>query len=111
MTTIGQVLRQLADQCEFETITADQILRHKLVFEIQDSKVCERLLREKNLSVEKTDEIYRAHETTIEQMRVVGGASTGDTDLGDVNAFSKKSKGGKKRRCRFPRGADSRVKA
>ena len=28
------VLRQLADQCEFETITADQILRDQLVFGI-----------------------------------------------------------------------------
>ena len=105
------VLRQLTDRCEFETITADQILRDKLVFGIQDSKVRERLLREKNLSLQKTDEICRAHETTIEQMKVVGGASTGDTDPGHVNAFSKKPKGGKKRRGRFPRGTDSRAKA
>ncbi|PFX22432.1 Uncharacterized protein K02A2.6 [Stylophora pistillata] len=38
-------------------------------------------------------------------MKVVGGANPRDTDLGDVNAFSKKSKGGKRRRGRFPRGA------
>ena len=31
-------LRQLADRCEFETITADQILRDKLVFGIQDTR-------------------------------------------------------------------------
>lgn len=68
-------LRQLADRCEFETITADQILRDKLVFGIQDSKVRERLLREKNLSLQKTDEICRAHETMIQQMKVVGGAA------------------------------------
>ena len=105
------VLRQLADRCEFETITADQILRDKLVFGSQDSKVRERLLREKNLSLQKTDEICRAHETSIEQMKVVGGASTGDTDAGDVNAFSKKPEGGKKWRGRFPRGSDSRGKA
>ena len=97
------VLRQLADRCEFETITADQILRDKLVFGIQDSKVRERLLREKNLSLQKTDEICRVHETTIEQMKVVGGVSTGDTDSGDVNVFSKKLKGGKKRHGRLPR--------
>ena len=103
-------LRQLADRCEFETITADQILRDKLVFGIQDSKVRESLLREKNLSLRKTDEICRAHETMIEQMKVVGGASIADTDPSDLNAFSKKPIGGKKRRGRFPRGADSRVK-
>ena len=44
-------------------------------------------------------------------MKVVGGASTGDTDVGNVNAFSKKPKGGKKWRGRFPRGSDSRGKA
>ena len=104
------VLRQLADRCEFETITADPILWDKLVFGIQDSKVRERLLREKNLSLQKTDEICRACKT-IEQMKVVGGASTGDSDSGDVNAFSKKPKGGEKRRGRFPRGYDSRGKA
>ena len=103
-------LRQLADRCEFETITADQILRDKLVFGIQDSKVRERLLREKNLSLRKTDEICRAYETMIQQMKVVGGASIADTDPSDLNAFSKKPRGGKKRRGRFPRGADSRVK-
>ena len=55
-------LRQLADRCEFETITADQILRDKLVFGIQYSKARQRLLRKKNLSLQKTDEICRAHQ-------------------------------------------------
>ena len=81
------VLRQLADRCEFETIKADQILRDKLVFGIQDSEVRERLLREKNLSLQKSDEICQAHETMIQQMKVVGGASTGDPDLGDVKCI------------------------
>ena len=79
-------------------------------FGIQDSKVRERLFREKNLSLQKTDEICWAHKT-IEQMKVLGGASAGDTDPGDVNAFSKKPKQGKKRRGRFSRGADSQLKA
>ncbi|XP_020616010.1 uncharacterized protein LOC110054021 [Orbicella faveolata] len=104
------VLRKLADRCEFEAITADQILR-ELVFGIQDSEVRERLLREKNLSLQKTDEICRAHETMIQEKKLVGGASTGDTDPGDVNAFYKKPKGAKKRCDRFPGGVDSRVKA
>ena len=46
----------------------------------------------------------------IQQMKVVGGASIADTDPSDLNAFSKNPRGGKKRRGRFPRGADSRVK-
>jgi len=32
----------------------------------------------------------------IQQMKVVGGASTRDTDPSDVNAFAKKPKGGKR---------------
>ena len=56
-------IRQLVHRCEFETISADQILWDKLVLGIHDSKVRERLLREKNLSLQKTYEICRAHET------------------------------------------------
>ena len=54
-----RTLRHLADRCEFETITVDQILRDKIVFGIQDSKVRERLLRKKNFSLQKNDEIFR----------------------------------------------------
>lgn len=54
-----RTLRQLADRCEFETITVDQILWDKIVFGIQDSKVRERLLRKKNFSLQKNDEIFR----------------------------------------------------
>lgn len=70
-------------------------------------------MREIALSLQKTDEIFRAHETMIQQMKVVRGASIGDTDPSDVNAYSKKPKGGVKAPAwhgRFPRGADSRVK-
>ena len=67
-------LRQLVERFEFESITPNQILRDKLVFGIRNSKVCVRLLREKNLSLEKTDEICRSHETMVQQMRVVGDA-------------------------------------
>ena len=56
-------LRLLVERCEFESITPNQILRDKLVFGTCDSQVRERLLREKNLSLEKTDEICRSHET------------------------------------------------
>lgn len=74
---------------------ADQILQDKLALRIQNSKVRERLLHEKNLSLQKTDEICWAHKT-IEQMKVLGGASAGDTDPGDVNAFSKSRNKGKR---------------
>ena len=43
-------LRQLAERCEFESITPNQILGDKLEFGILDSKVRERLLRKNNLN-------------------------------------------------------------
>ena len=63
-------LRQLVERCKFESITPNQILHDKLMFGIRDSKVRERLLREKNLSLEETDEICHSHETMVQQMRV-----------------------------------------
>ena len=77
-------LRQLAKRWEFESITPNQILRDKLLFGIRDSKVREKLLREKNLSLEKTDEICRSHDTMVQQMKVVGDSGLSVTDAGNV---------------------------
>ena len=102
-------LRQLVERCEFESITPNQILRDiKLVFGIRNSKVHERLLCEKNLSLEKTDEICRSHETCmVQQMRVVGDASLSVADAGNVNAVSKKPKRGKRRHSHGSRNANA----
>ena len=71
MITIRQLFDSvLVERCEFKSITTNQILRDKLVFGIRNSKVRERLLREKNLSLEETDEICHSHETMVQQMRV-----------------------------------------
>ena len=100
-------LRQLVERCEFESITPNQILRDKLVFGIfRNSKVRERLLHEKNLSLEETDEICRSHETMVQQMRVVGDAGLSVADAGNVNAVSKKPKRGKRRCSRGSRNAN-----
>ena len=55
-------LRQLAEGCDFATITPDEILRDRLVFGIRDAKARERLLRQIKLTLEDTDEICRAAE-------------------------------------------------
>ena len=78
------------------------------MFGIRDLKVRERLLREKNLSLEKTDEICRSHETMVQQMKVVGDAGLSVADIGNVNAVSKKPKRGKRRRGRGSRNANTR---
>jgi transposase InsO family protein len=65
-------LRKLAEGCEFEAITPDEILRDRMVFGVRDDKVRERLLRESKLTLRKTDEICRAAESTVAQMKLVG---------------------------------------
>ena len=62
-------LRKLAEGCEFDTITPDEMLRDRLVFGIRDSKVRERLLRESKLTLAKTDEICRAAESMQAQIK------------------------------------------
>ena len=69
-------LRKLAEGCAFETITPDEILRDRLAFGIRDDKVRERLLREANLTLTKTDEIARAAETMLFQMKIVNDNAT-----------------------------------
>ena len=64
-------LRKLAEGCSFETITPEEILRDRLVFGIRDTKVRERLLRESDLTLARTDEICHAAESMIAQMKVV----------------------------------------
>ena len=69
-------LRQLAEGCDFATITPDEILRDRLVFGIQDAKARERLLCESKLTLEKTDEICRAAESMLAQLKVVEDSSS-----------------------------------
>ena len=76
-------LRKLAEGCEFSTITPEEILRDRLIFGISDTKVRERLLRETNLKLAKTDEICRASESMLAQMRIVG-----DTTGPEVNRMT-----------------------
>jgi len=64
-------LRKLGENCDFQAITPDEILRDRLVFGIRDSKVRERLLQESALTLAKTDEICRAAESMSLQMKVV----------------------------------------
>ena len=59
-------LRKLSEGCKFESITPDEILRDKLVFDIRNDKVRECLLRKTRLTLTKTDEICRAAEHTNE---------------------------------------------
>ena len=68
-------LRKLSESCEFRAITPDEILRDCLIFGIRDDKVRERLLREPNLTLAKTDQICRAAESMTVQMKEIAEES------------------------------------
>ena len=75
-------LRKLAEGCDFDKITQDEILRDTLVFRIRDGKVRERLLGEAHLTLAKTDEICRAAENMRAQLKVV--AEIGGPEVNEV---------------------------
>ena len=70
-------LRKLAEGCDFQTITPDEILRDRLVFGVKDAKVRERLLRETKLTLAKTDEICHAAESMLTQLKLFEDSSAG----------------------------------
>ena len=77
-------LRKLAEGCNFNTITPEEILCDRLVFGIRDAKVRRQLLRETSLMLKKTDEICRTSESTTEQMKVVEE----NTETNQVNTIN-----------------------
>ena len=82
-------LRKLAEGCEFNTIIPDEILRDRSIFDIHYAKVQERLLRESQLTLKKTDKICCASESTAAKVKEV---SDGDT----VNSVSFHNKFGRR---------------
>ena len=80
-------LCKLDEGCEFSTITPEEILRDRFLFGISDHKVRERLLHESALTLKKTDEICRASESSLAQMREVG-----QTDMVSVIKTAKKGR-------------------
>ena len=61
-------LRQIAANCNFESITPDQLLQYRL---ITSTRKRENLLKEKKLTLEKGLDIARAAESTAAQMKVL----------------------------------------
>ena len=59
-------LLKIAEGCEFQTITHNEILRDRLVFGIRDNKARERLLRKSKLTLVDTDEVHHAAESTVD---------------------------------------------
>ena len=64
-------LRKIAENCDFQSITPDEILRDRLVFGIRDSKTRECLLRASDLTPKMTDKICHSAESMLAQMKIV----------------------------------------
>ena len=64
-------LRQIAGNCDFESLTPEQLLRDRLVTGTRNGKVRENLLKEKKLTLEKALDIARAAESTAAQIKVM----------------------------------------
>ena len=61
--------------CDFESITPDQLLQDRLVTGTRNTKTRENLLREKKLTLEEALDIARAAESTAAQMKVMSSES------------------------------------
>lgn len=68
-------LRRLAANCEFGTLK-EQLIKDRIVCGIRDSKVRNRLLREKDLNLAKAIEISRAAEQAEHQIKQLCGGNT-----------------------------------
>lgn len=64
-------LRQIAGNCDFESLTPEQLLRDRLVTGSRNGKVRENLFKEKKLTLEKALDIARASESTAAQIKVM----------------------------------------
>ena len=96
-------LRQIALRCNFETITPDEILRDRIMFGITDNKVRDRLLREKNLTLERTLEICRANEVSSAQQKEVSKIQ--DSSIHVIGKGKKQPKTDDKKTFDFRRAA------
>ena len=83
-------LRKLAESCDFDTFTPEEISRDRLVFGIRDTKAKKILFREPGLVLVKTDEICRAVESMTTQIKIVKDAETDVNKVGTVNANDNK---------------------
>ena len=73
-------LRKIAENCDFQSITPNEILRDRLVFGIRDSKTRERLLRASDLTPKMTDKICHSAESMLAQMKIVEDSCQGTSE-------------------------------
>lgn len=65
-------LKNAADRCEYNDQT-DSIIRDLIIFGLKDRSLQEKLLNEKELTLEKTAEYCRSNETSKKQLKEIAG--------------------------------------
>ena len=79
-------LKTIATNCKHDEITADEILRDRIVLGIRDDKICERLLRSNDLTLRKAIDIVKAAEQTEQQVKNMKD----ETKVNALNSFQSK---------------------
>lgn len=88
---------EAGENCHFEAIRPDEIMRDRSVFGISDNKVRERLLREAKLTLAKTDEIC----WVAEQMRIAEGNTSSSSTTHAMNPGKEKTRWGESRKPNY----------
>lgn len=88
-------LRKLASSCQFGALT-EEMIRDRLVIGIQDKTTKARLLRERDLSLDKALDMCRSNEVTKNQLKAIQNVDKKDNDeLNFVRAKHKPAQGKK----------------
>jgi transposase InsO family protein len=99
-------LRKLSATCEFDTLR-NEMIRDRIVIGVRDSGLRARLLREKDLTLERCIDSCRASEMSSQQLKAIDGGEVEAVHAVHKKKFSKKSeksdrpKSKKKKNCSF----------
>ena len=80
-------LKVKARTCSFED-KKDGIIRDQIIIGVLDTKLKERLLREKDLTLAKTEELCRASEAAHDQMERIAKAATNKSEEAQVDVIN-----------------------
>ena len=88
-------LRKLASSCQFGALT-EEMIRDRLVIGIQDKSTKARLLREKDLSLDKALDMCKSSEITSKQRSIQNDEKQNNEELNLVQDKRRRAKGNKK---------------
>ena len=101
-------LRQLAKNCNFSQLR-DRLIKDQVIVRVRDTCIREKLLSDKQLTLDKCQQIGRAHETSKQQTKAISSSTDTEMQVNRVNKNLNKRDPNKNRmekkyiRCRkFP---------